>query len=369
MRMFLPIKGPGGRALTPREKVALLTLGITLVLCLLTLLAGESAYGPEPARNPVFALVGALCRALGGGIVALYGLILVWSGLIYFKGENIADVSPLPGRLLAAIGVAIGISGALGIAQLDSAGSLGSFVGGALENTLGGAIGVPILLLIMLLGFHLAGQGAWSALREPTTVMALAGPGLVGASGAAGYAQAQGRGSSEPPLPDDGDPSPAERSNAVTRAMEEIERYPGVTIVDVEPGALQRASIGEEVETAPDPEPETEEAEVQRGLAAVDEALVAEEQEEEEADAPEDYEVEDHGLVPVQGEEFEVDSEEEDSELEEEEDCEDEEEEQAPDGDPYARGGLIRRLRTHPQRGGEGDRPYTSFDWRGRPLD
>ncbi|MHC4931245.1 MAG: hypothetical protein ACYTGV_03545 [Planctomycetota bacterium] len=367
MRMFLPIKGPGGRALTPREKVALLTLGITLVLGVLTLLAGESAYGPEPARNPVFALVGALCRALGGGIVALYGLILVWSGLIYFKGEKIADVSPLPGRLLAAIGVAVGISGALGIAHLDSAGSLGSFVGGALENTLGGAIGIPILLLIMLLGFHLAGQGAWSALREPAAVVALAGPGLVGASGATGFAQAQGRVSSEPPLPDDGDPSPAERSNAVTQAMEEIERYQGVTIVDVEPGTLQRASIGEEVETAPDPEPESEEAEVQRGLAEVDEALG--EEEEEKSDRPEDYEVEDHGLVPVAGEEFEVDPEEEDYEDEEDYEEEEEEEDEAPDGDPYARGGLIRRLRSQPQGEAEGDRPYTSFDWRGRPLD
>jgi hypothetical protein len=240
-------------------------------------------------------------------------------------------------------------------------------VGGALENTLGGAIGIPILLLIMLLGFHLAGQGAWSALREPAAVVALAGPGLVGASGATGFAQAQGRVSSEPPLPDDGDPSPAERSNAVTQAMEEIERYQGVTIVDVEPGTLQRASIGEEVETAPDPEPESEEAEVQRGLAEVDEALG--EEEEEKSDRPEDYEVEDHGLVPVAGEEFEVDPEEEDYEDEEDYEEEEEEEDEAPDGDPYARGGLIRRLRSQPQGEAEGDRPYTSFDWRGRPLD
>ena len=39
MRKFLPIKGPGGRYLTPNEKVALLILGLTLVLCVLTLLS------------------------------------------------------------------------------------------------------------------------------------------------------------------------------------------------------------------------------------------------------------------------------------------------------------------------------------------
>ena len=90
MRMFLPIKGPGGRYLTSREKVALLILGVTLVLCVLTLLNGEKAYSGEGSRNPIFALVSLLCRKFGAGIVALYALVLVWSGLIYFKGEKIA---------------------------------------------------------------------------------------------------------------------------------------------------------------------------------------------------------------------------------------------------------------------------------------
>jgi hypothetical protein len=130
--MFLPIKGPGGRYLTSREKVALLILGITLVLCILTILHGEHAYLRDQSRNPIFSLVSLLCRKFGGGIIALYALVLVWSGLIYFQGEKIARVTPLTGRLFAALAVTVGVSGALGIAKLETAGGLGSLVGGAL---------------------------------------------------------------------------------------------------------------------------------------------------------------------------------------------------------------------------------------------
>ena len=76
MRTFLPIKGPGGRTLTPMEKAALIILGVTLVLCVVTLLAGEGAFGDDAAPNPILAAVGALSRALGGGIVALYAIVL-----------------------------------------------------------------------------------------------------------------------------------------------------------------------------------------------------------------------------------------------------------------------------------------------------
>ncbi|MHC4728951.1 MAG: hypothetical protein ACYS6Z_00005, partial [Planctomycetota bacterium] len=103
MRMFLPIKGPGGRYLTPNEKIALLILGLTLVLGVLTLLAGEAAYLDDGAQNPVFGFVAVLCRSTGGGIIALYALVVVWSGLIYFKGERVADVAPLGGRMFAAL--------------------------------------------------------------------------------------------------------------------------------------------------------------------------------------------------------------------------------------------------------------------------
>ena len=111
MRMFLPIKGPGGRYLTTREKIALLILGLTLVLCALTLLAGDGAYVIDGNRNPVSGFVAFLCRTFGGGIVALYALVLVWSGLIYFKGERAVDMRPLAGRMFAALCVTLGISG------------------------------------------------------------------------------------------------------------------------------------------------------------------------------------------------------------------------------------------------------------------
>ena len=94
MRMFLPIKGPGGRALTPRETVALVVLGLTLVLCLLTLLAGESAYLGGVARNPVFWLVEGLSRALGGGIVALYGIESPGLTASLAIGETVAGMLP-----------------------------------------------------------------------------------------------------------------------------------------------------------------------------------------------------------------------------------------------------------------------------------
>ena len=84
MRMFLPIKGPGGRYLTPNEKVALLILGLTLVLGVLTLLAGEAAYLDDGAQNPIFGFVAVLCRGIGGGII-LNGQL--YRGVRYTAGE------------------------------------------------------------------------------------------------------------------------------------------------------------------------------------------------------------------------------------------------------------------------------------------
>ena len=282
MRSFLPIKGPGGRALTPKEKVALLVLGLTLVLCVLTVLAGESAY-TESARNPIFGVVAAVCRVFGGGIVGLYAVVVLWSGLIYFKGERVADIAPVAGRSVATMAALVGISGALGIAQVQSAGALGVMVGGALGGVLGGTVGIVLLLGLMLLGFNLAGQGALGVMREPIPVApsrSIPPPPTFEAS--------SGRISYETALPDDGDPTPDERSLAVTQAMEEIERSHGVTIVEVEPdyelpqespdesGEATRESIGEEVDGVPPPAPHTEEAEIQRGLREVSEALASE---------------------------------------------------------------------------------------------
>ena len=305
MRSFLPIKGPGGRYLTTREKVALLILGLTLVLFALTLLAGDDAYVDEPGRNPVWAFVAALCRTFGGGVVALYGIVLVWSGLIYFKGEKVADVAPLGGRVFAAVAVAIGLSGALGIGQLDSAGRLGLVVGGALYNTFGDVIGFVFMFGLMGFGLNLAGQGAWTALREPMPAAGGAAP-----AKAAGFGfgiQAPPDRQTAPPMPDDGDPSADERSMAVTQAMEEIERSKGVTIVemDEEEEPEGRSSIGEEVDEAPPPPPDTEEAEVQRGVETIVESL----------DEDEDlYEHAAHGFVPVPSEVDEVEEEDEEYE-------------------------------------------------------
>ena len=79
--------------------------------------------------------------------------------------------------------------------------------------------------------------------------------------------QAGLRGAGEPPLPDDGDPSPEARTLAVTQAMEEIERSQGVRIVDIEESEPE--SIGESVDAAPEPGADTEEGEVQAGLREV----------------------------------------------------------------------------------------------------
>ena len=49
-----------------------------------------------------------------------------------------------------------------------------------------------------------------------------------------------------------------------------------------------------------------------------------------------------------------------------------EEPEEVAEGDPYATGGLLRRLRRQPRVESpprEPERNYSSFDWRGRPLD
>lgn len=430
MRSFLPTKGPGGRTLTPLEKGALVVLALTLVLCVLTLLAGESAFHDVEARNPVFGLVALLSRAIGGGIVGFYALILVWSGLLYFKGQSIADITPVGGRLVAIFAVTVGISGALGIAQIGSAGALGSVVGGALGGTLGGTGGIVVLLALMLLGINLAGQGAWFALREPTPVVA---------SSAGAHAiprDAGGRITTDAFLPDDGDPSPDERSRAVTQAMEEIERSHGVTIVDVEtpttPEPVEddevvetRSSIGEQVEAAPHPSPGTEEAEIQQGLQQVSETLdsgnrgsegserLGREEEgiphpfspappQEAAYDDEDPEAATRVYYPsyqlIEGREKEQDEppDEEAEEAEEPEEVperesgfaatgaalddddaeaeqveEEEEEDEEVDRDPYARGGLIKRLQENQEEREQADaqRPYASFDWRGRPLD
>ena len=386
MRMFLPIKGPGGRALTPKEKAALVVLGVTLVLCVLTLLAGESAYLDEPARNPVFGLVELLSRAFGGGIVALYGIVLLWSGLIFFKGERVADVTPLPGRVAAALAVTMGVSGILGIGQLDTAGNLGLLVGGAMDHTFGSIWSLPVLLLMLLLGLHLAGQGAWSAFREPMAAVASSpAPAAPSGMGFSLQEPPSARVAAGPPLPDDGDPSPDERSFAVTQAMEEIERSQGVTIVDVRP------SIGEEVDEA-EPGSGTEEGEVRdaietvesmiHGLRPVPAEAAREEDEAEDWEEEEDYEeASEEDEFEEEGEEGEYEEEaeeeedeEEDAEYEEdegeEEDAQPEEEED--EKDPYARGGLLRRRdRTSapPATPADPDRSYTNFDWRGRPLE
>jgi hypothetical protein len=404
MRMFLPIKGPGGRYLTAREKVALLILGVTLVLCVLTILHGENAYAGDRSGNPIFAVVSLLCRKFGAGIVALYALVLVWSGLIYFKGEKIAKVTPLTGRLFAALAVTVGVSGALGIAHLQTAGGLGNVVGGALHRTFGGGVGLPVLMGLMLLGLHLAGQGAWAAMREP--IPAAAAP-IRSAAGTITIDPTSRRVSGIT-FVDDGDPTADERTLAVTQAMEEIERSKGVTIIEVD----ERPSIGEEVEEAPAPPPASEEAEVQEGLAAVTDALevagapreeawaVETEVQEEPPRAEEDYETEEHGLVPVppaddnpaaawqvappkeqeegvrEGEEAAAEPAEALApEVAEPEQAEESEEPQADgyaDEDPYAQGGLLRRIQeeTPPpaEPAAEDERPFTTFDWRGRPL-
>lgn len=388
MRMFLPIKGPGGRYLTPREQWALLILGLTLVLCVLTILHGENAYAAVQSRNPIFAVVSLLCRKFGGGIVALYALVLVWSGLIYFKGEKIAKITPLMGRLFAAIAVTVGVSGALGIAHLQTAGGLGNVVGGAFHRTFGGGVGFPMLLGLMLLGLHLAGQGAWAAIREPVPAAARPGTGGIALEPTSSRV-------SRNPFVDDGDPTSDERTLAVTQAMEEIERSQGVTIIEMD----ERPSIGEEVEDAPPPPPASEESEVQQGLAAVTDALEVEgapreeawaveaEVQEEPPRAEEEYETEEHGLVPVppadspaaawrtappEEQEEGVRAGEEEAAAAEAEEPEVPQADGFADEDPYAKGGLLRRIQEEApppaEPVAEEERPFTTFDWRGRPL-
>ncbi len=427
MRMFLPIKGPGGRALTPNEKVALLVLGLTLVLCVLTLLAGESAYVAGEAQNPVFAVVALFGGMLGAGILAFYGIVMLWSGLIYFRGERIAKVAPLGGRLFAAFMVALGVSGALGIARLGTAGDLGLLVGRALGNTFGAGVGFPVLLLIMMLGVHLSSQGVWSAFREAATATAGLSPAPSAAGLGLGFAEAPRRRASAPPtLPDDGDPTADERTLAVTQAMEEIERSKGVTVVEVgqqqDDAQSDRPSIGEEVEQVPPPAPGSEEEAILRGLLDVSERLAPsddlevkdlEEVRAEQthatpppvAEDPAEYEVEDHGAVPVPPEavgypapaappaprreqsHFQWDAVSEEKPLEvmdiadvvspeapEADAASPEatapEPAAAPEGDPYAQGGLLRRLPKHAEDPPpDPDKPYTTFDWRGQPLE
>ena len=387
MRHFLPIKGPGGRNLTTKEKVALVVLSLTLIFSVLTLLAGNDAFGSDPARNPVFGLVGAFARPIGVGILALYGVVLLWSGLIFFKGERAVRMSPLPGRALAAFGAAIGISGLLGIAQLDAAGELGQVVGGAIGHTFG-AFGFLILLAMMALGAHLAGQGAWTVLRGSSGGALAQMPPMDTGGGGFSLPASSPRMGSTPMLPDDGDPSADERTLAITQAMDEIERSQGVRIVEVqesvavvedpvtveepvsleepvtveEPVSLEedgleedgRRTIGEAVEALPEPEVETEEAQVQRCLDAVASALHGlktpedvPEAEEEACEEEEDDEVEveagpaatleqpAHGYVSLleqeEEEEEEEEEPEEEAEYDEEEADEDEEIEEDED--------------------------------------
>ena len=356
MRTFLPIKGPGGRLLMPREKAALCVLAFTLVFCLVTLLAGPRAFLAGTPRNPVLAVVSVPSRLLGGGVLALYALVLLWSSLIYWKGERVARLEPVPGRLLAAAGAALGISGALGVARLDTAGEMGVAVGSALHHTLGSSFGLTILFLLVLLGLSLAAQGTWNVLRgAPTAAAGAVGAGAAGAAAVgptlrrneALWGAGGGRRSAEPSLPDDGDPSPEDRTLAVTQGLAEIERSQGVTILEVEREAPR--SVGEEVEEAPPPPPDSEEVEVREGLRRVAEALeerVAEEPRAAEAraepDAPCDAAPEPEAATP-------------------------------PEGDPFARPGLLDRLprRDAPEEAApEGEaRPFTNFDWRGQPLE
>ncbi len=274
MRMFLPIKGPDGRYLTRREKVALLILGCTLILCVLTLMAGERAYAGTGAQNPILAFVSLPSRLLGGGIVALYGVVLLWSALVYLRGEWTLGGKPLSGRLIAALCVCIAMSGVLAVAGLSaSAGSLGRLVGESLANTLGGATGIVLLLAIMLVGLNLAAGGAWAAASAPVRAVASPYPGTPTAPTSAGVdwlgpPGATERGVGVPPLPDDGDPTREDRSFAVLQAMEEIERSKGVTIIEIDPEAQEAlarevaaATRTEETEDEADTdEDETEEA-------------------------------------------------------------------------------------------------------------
>jgi len=346
MRQFLPIKGPGGRALTVKEKVALVVLAVTLILCVLTLLAGDHAFGPEPAQNPVFAVVSALARSIGVGIIGLYAIVLLWSALIFFKGERVAAGKPMSGRAMAALAIAVGISGILGLSRIDAAGDLGWVVGTAIGDAFGFVFGFAVLLSMLALGGHLAGQGAWTALRGPAAAAATA----TATPPAGGFTlpQETPRVGGAEYLPDDGDPSADERTRAIAQAMEEIERSQGVTIVDVEPEEAEvevaepeaageaevedeppRASIGEDVESTPEPEEDSEEGQLRNALGDVHTALA---QLHRKLDTDEQEEYEDEPANPGQEEEEaeddEYDDEEEEAEYEDEEGDDFEEEEE-----------------------------------------
>jgi hypothetical protein len=270
MREFLPIKGPGGRAPTVKEKTALVVLSVTLILFVLTLLNGDAAFADEPARNPVFSIVGNLAQSTGVGILAAYAIVLLWSSLIFFKGERVAESRPLPGRAIATLGITIGLSGMLGIAQLDAAGSLGAIVGGAIGNAFGATFGVVVLLAMLLLGVHLAGQDAWAAFRgAPISVPSgsvastATAPSVAPVSGGFSIPQANARVGVEAVVVDDGDPSADERTLAVTQAMDEIERSRGVTIVEIEPEGLHEVEEEREDEPTESAEGEPEDGETE----------------------------------------------------------------------------------------------------------
>ncbi|MCZ6571995.1 MAG: hypothetical protein O7C98_02390 [Planctomycetota bacterium] len=349
MRMFLPIKGPDGRYLTRRETVALLVLGCTLILCVLTLMAGERAYAGIGAQNPILAFVSLPSRLLGGGIVALYGVVLLWSALVYLRGEWTLEGKPLSGRLVAALCVCIAMSGVLAVAGLsESAGSLGRLVGESLANTLGGAAGIVLLLAMTLVGLNLAAGGAWAAASAPARVVASPYPGTPTAPTSAGVdwlgtPAATKRGAGTPPLPDDGDPTREDRSFAVLQAMEEIERSKGVTIIEIDP-------------------------EAQEALAHEVAAATGTGETEDEADTDED-ETEEASTADTEDDEDRTEDETEEASTADPGDDED----GAPNDsseptDPYKRPG---RLENRPDTDG-GDNSSSghsgSYDWRGRPI-
>jgi len=328
MRTFLPITGPGGRALTPKEKIALALLAITLIVCVLTMIAGEQVFVSGTAQNPVFELIAIPSRLLGGGVLAIYAIVLLWSSLLYWRGERAVELTGVGGKVFAAFGLAVGISGALGVAGFSSAGTLGGLVGHSVANALGATVGYVVLLGMGAVSMSLAAQGAISATglqgRTGRTTASSASSGPTSGHTSTLEPLDHGailRGAGDPPLPDDGDPSPEARSLAVTQAMEEIERSQGIRIVEIDP-PLQRSqddeiesdedvaergeqvdlegaelevtesaqfpcptadavgatpetpeSIGETVESAPAPAAETEEGEVQRALSEIDEFL------------------------------------------------------------------------------------------------
>ena len=141
-------------------------------------------------------------------------------------------------------------------------------------------------------------------------------------------------------------------------------------------GAVERPVV-----EAPEPEPESEEGQVQRGLETIEAALadaigtpvedaVETEEPEEEEEAPVEFK---QALIDLPEPPAPV-VEEQAPPIEEEPEEEPEvitpPEPPRTDGDPYAQGGLLRRLqRDEPDNPSDDDRPYSSFDWRGRPVE